>query len=126
MNTVVTSRAAILEASRQLIREKGWAAVNIRSVAGACGVSVGSIYNYFNSKADLMAATVESIWCDIFHFSDEDAFDSFTECIRVGVYQSGKRGTEISRIFCTSLRRFCRRRKGRRAAVNGQVLESYA
>ena len=43
MNTVVTSRTAILEASRQLIREKGWSALNIRSVAGACGVSVGSI-----------------------------------------------------------------------------------
>ena len=50
MNTVVTSRTAILEASRQLIREKGWSALNIRSVAGACGVSVGSIYNYLIQK----------------------------------------------------------------------------
>ena len=47
MNTVVTSREQILAASRKLIAEKGWAQVNIRSVAAACGVSVGSIYNYF-------------------------------------------------------------------------------
>ena len=47
MNTVVTSREEILRASRELIRRNGWAAVNMRSVAAACGVSVGSIYNYF-------------------------------------------------------------------------------
>ena len=45
MNTIVTSQEEILKASRELIRQKGWAAVNIRSVAAACGVSVGSIDN---------------------------------------------------------------------------------
>ena len=51
MNTIVTSKEEILKNSRELIREKGWAAVSIRSVASACGVSVGSIYNYYDSKA---------------------------------------------------------------------------
>ena len=51
MNTVVTSKEEILRTSRELIRQEGWSAVNIRSVAAACGVSVGSIYNYFDSKA---------------------------------------------------------------------------
>ena len=46
--------------------------ISIRSVAAACGVSVGSIYNYFQSKTDLVAATVESIWADIFHTPAED------------------------------------------------------
>ena len=50
MNTVVTSKDEILRASRELIRQRGWSAVSIRSVAAACGVSVGSIYNYFSSK----------------------------------------------------------------------------
>ena len=40
MNTIVTSKEEILKNSRELIREKGWAAVSIRSVASACGVSV--------------------------------------------------------------------------------------
>lgn len=71
MNTVVTSKTEILEASRELIRRKGWSAVSIRSVAAACGVSVGSIYNYFDSKAALMSATVESVWCEIFHRPEE-------------------------------------------------------
>ena len=67
MNTVVTSREEILKTSRELIQQQGWSAVNIRSVASACGVSVGSIYNYFDSKSALVGATVESVWCEIFH-----------------------------------------------------------
>lgn len=41
MNTVVASKEEILKASRELIRQQGWSAVGIRSVAAACGVSVG-------------------------------------------------------------------------------------
>ena len=40
----VTSDKAILQASRTLLQEQGWTALNIRSVAAACGVSVGSFY----------------------------------------------------------------------------------
>ena len=45
MNTIVTSKQEILKTSRELIQQQGWSAVSIRSVASACGVSVGSIYN---------------------------------------------------------------------------------
>lgn len=82
MNTVVTSKEEILKTSRDLIRQQGWSAVNIRSVATACGVAVGSIYNYFDSKAELIEATVESVWREIFHRS-EDAlvFEDIQSCI---------------------------------------------
>ena len=82
MNTVVTSKEEILKASRELIQQKGWAAVNIRSVAAACGVSVGSIYNYYDSKAALIGATVESVWCEIFHRPEDEAvFQDTQACI---------------------------------------------
>lgn len=82
MNTVVTSKEQILEASRELIRREGWSAVNIRSVAAACGVSVGSIYNYFGSKAELVGETVESIWSEIFRQpEDPQVFQDTAACI---------------------------------------------
>ena len=82
MNTIVTSKEEILKTSRELIQRQGWAAVNIRSVAAACGVSVGSIYNYFDSKAALMGATVESVLCEIFHRpEDETVFQNTQACI---------------------------------------------
>lgn len=94
MNTVVTSKEAILETSRRLIQENGWGAISIRSVAQACNISVGSVYNYFDSKSDLIAATVESVWCDIFHMPDGRAsFQRFTDCIE-WAYESMRRGNE--------------------------------
>ena len=82
MNTIVTSKEEILATSRGLIQQQGWSGVNIRSVAAACGVSVGSIYNYFDSKAELMGATVESVWCEIFHRrEDGSVFQDTQACI---------------------------------------------
>ena len=73
MNTIVTSKEEILKISRDMIQQQGWSAVNIRSVAAACGVSVGSIYNYFDSKAELMGAVVESVWHEIFHRPEDES-----------------------------------------------------
>ena len=82
MNTVVTSKEEILKASRELIRKQGWSAVSIRSVAAACGVSVGSIYNYFDSKSALVGAAVESVWCEIFHRPENAAvFQDTQACV---------------------------------------------
>ena len=94
MNTIVTSREDILHSSRELIRRQGWEAVNIRSVAAACGVSVGSIYNYFSSKAELVGATVESIWHEIFHFPQEPtAFADTLACVS-WLYERMRYGSE--------------------------------
>ena len=38
MNRLATSKEDILAASRELIKENGWAAVSIRSVAAKCSV----------------------------------------------------------------------------------------
>ena len=83
MNPMATSKENILQISRKLIQQNGWAGVNIRSVAAACGVSVGCIYNYFGSKTDLLSATVESIWNDIFHHPEDEAvFQDTLSCVR--------------------------------------------
>ena len=83
MNLNATSKANILKTSRELIQQNGWAGVNIRSVAAACGVSVGCIYNYFASKTELLSATVESIWSDIFHHPENEVvFQDTLSCVR--------------------------------------------
>ncbi len=92
MNTIITSKEEILQNSRRLIQEQGWAAVSVRSVAAACGVSVGSIYNYFDSKSDLVGATVESVWFEIFHLPEDDTvFQDTQGCIR-WIYERMEQG----------------------------------
>ena len=49
------------EVGRQ-VRERGYAAMTIRSVAKACGVGVGTVYNYYPSKDALLAAYLLSDW----------------------------------------------------------------
>ena len=51
----------VLEAKRQ-VQEQGYAALTIRSVATACGVGVGTVYNYFDSKDSLVAAFMLDQW----------------------------------------------------------------
>lgn len=92
MNTVVTSKEKILATSRELIQKEGWSAVNIRSVAAACGVSVGSIYNYFDSKAALIGATVESVWCEIFHRPEDGAVFQDTLACMTWLYERMEHG----------------------------------
>ena len=101
MNVVVTSREEILKNSLKLIQQQGWSSVSIRAVAAACGVSVGSIYNYFDSKAELVSATVESVWCEIFHRPADDAvFHDVQACI-TWIYARMAYGYERYRVFFT-------------------------
>lgn len=86
MNTAVTSKEEILKISRELIRREGWSAVNIRSVAAACGVSVGSVYNYFDSKATLVGAAVESVWEETFHRPEGRAVFQDTQACIIWLY----------------------------------------
>lgn len=53
----------ILEAKRQ-IEENGYAKTTIRSVAGACNVGVGTVYNYFDSKDMLIATFMLEDWLE--------------------------------------------------------------
>ncbi|MDY3014056.1 MAG: TetR/AcrR family transcriptional regulator [Evtepia sp.] len=65
MNKAVTSKEEILSVSKNMVAQQGLHAINMRSVAKQCGVAVGSVYNYFPSKNDLVIATIDAIWREI-------------------------------------------------------------
>ncbi|MBS5112210.1 MAG: TetR/AcrR family transcriptional regulator [Coprobacillus cateniformis] len=93
MNKIVTSKEDILKASREIASKDGLQSINMRNVAKHCGVAVGSIYNYFPSKADLIIATVEDIWKSFFHMGDDLYFKHFNDCVD-WLFTTIQRGTK--------------------------------
>ena len=55
-------REQLLEETKRQITQHGYAQTTIRSVASACGVSVGTVYNYFPSKEVLIGSCVYEDW----------------------------------------------------------------
>lgn len=86
------SKDDILNCAIELVKNEGFNQLNIRSLATRCGVSSGTIYNYFPSKQELILETVESIWRGVFHnescefnkVSYIEAIDWFESCVKKG------------------------------------------
>lgn len=55
-------REQLLAVAKKQIEERGYANTTIRSVAGECGLAVGTVYNYFKSKDMLIATFVVEAW----------------------------------------------------------------
>ena len=55
-------REKLLEEAKRQVRELGYSSLTIRSVATACGVGTGTVYNYFPSKDMLVASFMLEDW----------------------------------------------------------------
>ncbi len=56
----------IFQSAKSIAKSKGIDKVNIRLVAKDCGIAVGTIYNYFPQKKDLIVAIIEDFWSGAF------------------------------------------------------------
>lgn len=92
-------REMLLCETKRQIREKGYAQTTVRSVAGACGLGVGTVYNYFKSKDMLIASFMVEEWqtslCKMQKASNGDA-ESVVRCI---YNELRKFSDEHSRLF---------------------------
>jgi AcrR family transcriptional regulator len=52
----VASRQTILDATLEIFRERGYEGTTIPAIAERCGISQGTVYNYFPSKEKLLFA----------------------------------------------------------------------
>ncbi len=55
-------RELLLTEAKKQVAERGYAGTTIRSVASACGVGIGTVYNYFPSKEMLVASFMAEEW----------------------------------------------------------------
>lgn len=52
----------ILMVGRDLLDQSGYQEFSMRAVAARCGIGVGTLYNYFPSKQQMVAAILRSDW----------------------------------------------------------------
>src|SRR5947207_4328671 len=59
------TRAALLEAARGLIREKGYERTTMEEVASRAGMTTGAIYGNFKDRDELFIALGQTYWAPV-------------------------------------------------------------
>lgn len=72
----VIDQDKLIDQTYAIAAREGISALSVRKLAGACGIAVGSVYMYFPTKADLMAAVFTRFFC-------QALFDWFAEMRRL-------------------------------------------
>lgn len=85
-------REQLLSEAKKQVKERGYAATTVRSVAGACGVGVGTVYNYFKSKEMLVATFVYDDWR--VHLAEMERLPDEPHARLAGIYGSLRRFSE--------------------------------
>lgn len=85
MNPPNTSKEEILRACRKIVSEQGLPALNMRTLAKECGIALGTLYNYYSDKDELVIEAIESVWQDIFGNYEPESGIKFTLYIS-GIY----------------------------------------
>ena len=57
-----TLRETLLDLARSIADSDGIEAVNIRTIAQRAGIAIGTMYNYFSSKEQILLALTEEYW----------------------------------------------------------------
>ena len=84
----VAADAAILDATRAMLAEDGWAALTVEGVAARAGVAKTTVYRRFSSRADLAVAAVAQLVADARTAPGRGAAEDINNAIRAcaGVY----------------------------------------
>ena len=59
------TRAILLEAARELIREKGYERTTLEEVASRAGMTTGAIYGNFKNRDELFIALGHTYWAPV-------------------------------------------------------------
>lgn len=75
-------KETILQVAKKIAYAEGVAAINMRRIASETHISVGTIYNYYATKGDIIAAVIEDFWMRAFNTSEIEScqINSLVEC----------------------------------------------
>lgn len=78
-------KESILCSAKEIALEQGITKINIREVAKKSGIAIGSVYNYYPKKDDLLVAVIEDFWAEALskiefkNLSDKNFYEKIQE-----------------------------------------------
>ena len=60
------TRANVLDAARDVFAKDGYDGARVSDITDAAGLALGTFYGYFDDKADVFAAVLESVYRDLY------------------------------------------------------------
>lgn len=76
MKKSATSKEELLATAKEIAAREGIGSLNIRRLASESGIAIGTVYNYYPAKGDLIGAVIEDFWRNVFHGSHFDTESS--------------------------------------------------
>lgn len=70
-------RKQIVQQAKTTLEQSGPEALNIRTIASECGISTGTVYNYFENKQAILFALTEDLWSETLHAINKLSSPSF-------------------------------------------------
>ena len=75
-------RESILQAAKERLLSEGYQAFTMRALAKDCGVSPGTIYDYFSSKSAVLSNVIGNDWRAMMDSVKAGSYNSADEAIR--------------------------------------------
>ncbi len=72
-------RNQIIQQAKITVEKNGADALNIRAIACECGISIGTVYNYFENKQAILFALTEELWSETLQAIGRLSSPSFLE-----------------------------------------------
>ncbi|MDP4180930.1 MAG: TetR/AcrR family transcriptional regulator [Bacillota bacterium] len=75
----------ILNATRKMLLETGYSRLNMRNIATYCGIATGTLYNYYNSKQEIVMEVLDSEWKMMLRRMDQGIKSDIDTVERLGI-----------------------------------------
>jgi AcrR family transcriptional regulator len=65
----------ILDTARSILLDKGYSELSMRNVAKDCGIAIGTIYNYYPTKKDLIIDMMSGYWTEYISILEKTIYE---------------------------------------------------
>lgn len=115
-------RQSLLDCARRIECAEGADGLSIRKLASEANIAVGTVYNYFESKQEVLLAMTEEYWNNaLMEMQGSISAERFSEQIRQIYLFLARKLNDCAKILMMSLREDAESGRARMASMQGTV-----